>query len=240
MIELEHVSKRYRMGDVDVHALDDVSVRIEEGEYVAIIGPSGSGKSTLLHLIGCLDRPDTGTYRMGGRDLGGLTDDQLAVMRNRMMGFVFQHFYLLPYANALENVELPLIYAGKYHLKKNASVRLGEVGLLKRAAHRPREMSGGEQQRVAIARALVHRPRLLVCDEPTSALDERTGHAIMELLCEFAVDPGRAVLVVTHDSRVFEFGDRTAFLNDGNVVRVEARSGPRPTFTPPPQMGSAA
>lgn len=217
MIELEHVSKTYRMGDVDVHALDDVSVRIEEGEYVAIIGPSGSGKSTLLHLIGCLDRSDTGTYRMGGRDLGGLTDDQLAVLRNRMMGFVFQHFHLLPYANALENVELPLIYAGKYHLKKNASVRLGEVGLLKRAAHRPREMSGGEQQRVAIARSLVNEPPLILADEPTGNLDSKSEQEVIAILGELN-RRGKTVVIVTHELEIAQRAGRTISMRDGKIV----------------------
>lgn len=222
MIELKHISKTYRMGDVDVHALDDVSVRIEEGEYVAIIGPSGSGKSTLLHVIGCLDRPDRGSYRMAERELGSLTDDQLAVLRNRMMGFVFQQFHLLPYATALENVELPLIYAGQHHLKERACTRLGEVGLSKRAAHRPMEMSGGEQQRVAIARSLVNEPPIILADEPTGNLDSRSEQEVITILEELN-RRGKTVVIVTHEPEIARRAKRIVSMRDGRVISDERR-----------------
>jgi len=222
MIELKNVSKTYQMGTVSVHALMDLSLKIKEGEYVAIIGPSGSGKSTLLHVIGCLDRPDTGSYRMGGRELTELTDDQLAVLRNRMMGFVFQQFHLLPYANALENVELPLIYAGQRHLKEKARTRLSEVGLSERATHRPTEMSGGEQQRAAIARSLVNEPPIILADEPTGNLDSKSESEVIGIL-EGLNRQGKTVVIVTHEPGIARHATRTISMRDGRIISDERR-----------------
>jgi macrolide transport system ATP-binding/permease protein len=222
MLELTRVSKTYRMGTVDVHALTDVSLKIKEGEYVAIIGPSGSGKSTLLHVIGCLDRPDTGSYIMGGREIATLTDDQLAVLRNRMVGFVFQQFHLLPYASALENVELPLIYAGRRHLKEKARERLEEVGLSERAAHRPTEMSGGEQQRAAIARSLVNEPPIILADEPTGNLDSKSEAEVIKII-EGLSRQGKTVIIVTHESEIARRAGRIISMLDGRIVSDERR-----------------
>ncbi|MCX6355450.1 MAG: ABC transporter permease [Candidatus Aureabacteria bacterium] len=226
MLELTHVSKTYQMGTVSVHALQDVSVKINEGEYVAIIGPSGSGKSTLLHVIGCLDRPDTGSYLMGGREITKLTDDQLAVLRNKMMGFVFQQFHLLPYANALENVELPLVYAGQRHLKERARIRLGEVGLSERSTHRPTEMSGGEQQRVAIARSLVNEPPIILADEPTGNLDSKSEAEVIAIL-EDLNKKGKTVVIVTHEPEIAKRARRTISMRDGWVISDEKRDSVR-------------
>ena len=220
MIELKNVSKTYQMGRVSVHALVDISLKIEEGEYVAIIGPSGSGKSTLLHVIGCLDRPDAGSYRIGGRELTKLTDDQLAVLRNRTMGFVFQQFHLLSYANALENVELPLIYAGQRHLKERACTRLGEVGLSERAAHRPMEMSGGEQQRVAIARSLVNEPPIILADEPTGNLDSKSEQEVIAIL-DSLNRQGKTIVMVTHEPEIARRARRTISMRDGRIISDE-------------------
>ncbi len=222
MLELKNVSKTYQMGAVSVHALVDVSLTIGDGEYVAIIGPSGSGKSTLLHVIGCLDRPDTGSYMMGGRELTTLTDDQLAVLRNRMMGFVFQQFHLLPYASALENVELPLIYAGQRHLKEKARARLDEVGLSERAAHRPTEMSGGEQQRVAIARSLVNEPPIILADEPTGNLDSKSEAEVIKML-EGLNKQGKTVIIVTHEPEIARRAGRIISMRDGRIISDERK-----------------
>lgn len=222
MIELKNVSKTYQMGTVSVHALMDLSLKVKEGEFVAIIGPSGSGKSTLLHVIGCLDRPDTGSYRMGGRELTTLTDDQLAVLRNRMMGFVFQQFHLLPYASALENVELPLIYAGQRHLKEKARARLEEVGLLERAAHRPTEMSGGEQQRAAIARSLVNEPPIILADEPTGNLDSKSEAEVIKIL-EGLNKQGKTVVIVTHEPEIARRARRIISMRDGRIISDEQK-----------------
>jgi len=240
MLDLKNVSKTYQMGKVRVHALVDVSLKIEEGEYVAIMGPSGSGKSTLLHVIGCLDRPDTGSYRMGGRELTKLTDDQLAVLRNRTMGFVFQQFHLLPYANALENVELPLIYAGQRHLKERACARLGEVGLSERAAHRPMEMSGGEQQRVAIARSLVNEPPIILADEPTGNLDSKSEEEVIAIL-DSLNKKGKTIVMVTHESDIARRARRTISMRDGRIISDERRipgGGEKRTSAPAGQFQS--
>lgn len=223
MIELKNISKTYQMGKVSVHALMDVSAKIDEGEFVAIIGPSGSGKSTLLHVIGCLDRPDTGSYQLGGRELTALTDDQLAVIRNRLMGFVFQQFHLLPYASALENVELPLIYAGQRHLKERARARLGEVGLAERSSHRPTEMSGGEQQRVAIARSLVNEPPIILADEPTGNLDSKSEQEVIAIL-EGLNKKGKTVVIVTHEPDIARRARRIISMRDGRIISDERRS----------------
>ncbi len=225
MIELKNISKTYQMGQVSVRALVDVSLKIKEGEYLAIIGPSGSGKSTLLHVIGCLDRPDIGSYMIGGRELTKLTDDQLAVLRNRLMGFVFQQFHLLPYASALENVELPLIYAGQRHLKERARMRLLEVGLAERATHRPTEMSGGEQQRTAIARSLINEPPIILADEPTGNLDSKSEAEVIKIL-EGLNKQGKTVVIVTHEPEIARHATRTISMRDGQIVSDERR-GPQ-------------
>ena len=182
IIALDNLSRVYRNGEVKVQALQDVSLTIEAGEFIAIMGPSGSGKSTLMHVLGLLDRPDGGTYILYGRDTTQLDDDTLAALRNHLAGFVFQQFHLLQRSSAVENVELPLIYAGRRELKETALERLKEVGLGHRAHHRPGEMSGGEQQRVAIARALVNNPAIIFADEPTGNLDTKSEADIMAAL----------------------------------------------------------
>ena len=175
MIELRNISKTYRMGDVGVQALRNLSLKITPAEFIAITGPSGSGKSTLLHILGFLDSPDSGTYLLGGKNVTGFIDEELAGLRNRFVGFVFQQFNLLPRMTALENIELPLMYGGKSHLKEKAVEKIKAVGLAGRTLHRPNELSGGEQQRVAIARALVNNPLIIFADEPTGNLDTKSA-----------------------------------------------------------------
>ena len=225
LIELRNLSKTYDLGEVKVRALRRVSLDIAEGEFVALIGPSGSGKSTLMNTLGCLDRPSAGSYRLAGEEVAGMNPDQLAQVRNRRIGFIFQNFNLLSRTTALENVEVPLLIARvpRREALARAEAVLEKVCLGERMRALPSQLSGGQQQRVAIARALVHEPALLVCDEPTAALDAQTGHNVLELLREVAVQPNRAVIVVTHDSRVFPFGDRIIHLSDGCVERVETR-----------------
>ena len=220
MIEVQEIVKTYRMGAQEVRAVRGVTLSIRAGDFVAIMGPSGSGKSTLLHIIGCLDRPDTGTYHAGGRDLTHLGDDELAAVRNRLFGFVFQQFHLLPYADARENVELPLIYAGRRHLKESARERLGDVGLAGRADHRPAELSGGEQQRVAIARALVNDPPIILADEPTGNLDTASEAEIIAVL-ERLNREGKTIVVVTHEPEVAAHAARIIKMRDGAVVSDE-------------------
>ncbi|MCX5716294.1 MAG: ABC transporter ATP-binding protein, partial [Candidatus Omnitrophica bacterium] len=171
MIELKNVSKTYQMGQVEVRALQDVSLSVAPGEFLAIMGPSGSGKSTLMHILGLLDRPDSGEYCLGQKNINELSDEEVAAVRNRLVGFVFQQFHLLPRMTALQNAELPLVYAGKRHLKEIAKRRIDEVGLAERMNHKPNELSGGQQQRVAIARSLVNDPLIIFADEPTGNLD---------------------------------------------------------------------
>ncbi|HOU37008.1 MAG TPA: ABC transporter ATP-binding protein, partial [Candidatus Omnitrophota bacterium] len=182
MIEIKNVHKTYIMGSSQVKALDGVSLKIDPGEFIAIMGPSGSGKSTLMHVLGLLDRPDSGEYRLRGREVTTLSDEELAVVRNSLIGFVFQQFNLLPRMSALENAELPLIYAGKRHLRLRAEEELAAVGLRDRILHKPTELSGGQQQRVAIARALVNDPVILFADEPTGNLDSKSKDEIMGIL----------------------------------------------------------
>ena len=220
MIEIRDMVKTYRMGAQEVRAVRNVSLRIHPGDFVAIMGPSGSGKSTLLHIIGCLDRPDSGVYRVSGRDLTHLGNDELAAVRNRLFGFVFQQFHLLPYADARENVELPLIYAGKRHLKESARDRLKDVGLAARADHRPAELSGGEQQRVAIARALVNDPPVILADEPTGNLDTASEAEIIAVL-ERLNREGKTIVVVTHEQEIAAHAARIIKMRDGAVVSDE-------------------
>ncbi|PWC36300.1 macrolide ABC transporter ATP-binding protein [Azospirillum sp. TSO35-2] len=214
------------MGPQTVHALDDVTVTIRRGEFVAVMGPSGSGKSTFMNLLGCLDRPDAGHYRLDGQEVAGLTSDELAAVRNRAIGFVFQSFNLLPRQTALANVMLPMVYAGVGHAARaeRALAALDSVGLRERAGHRPTQLSGGQQQRVAIARALVNAPLLLLADEPTGALDTATSREIMALFQRLN-RRGITIVLVTHEPEVARFADRVLQFRDGRLID-DARQEP--------------
>ena len=222
MIELDNVTKIYNLGEVKVNALDAVSFRCEKGEMISIMGPSGSGKSTMMNIVGCLDRPTSGVYRLDGQDVSRLSDNDLARVRNQKLGFVFQSYNLLPKLTALENVELPLIYAGKNHRRDHAREALESVGIGKRARHHPSEMSGGEQQRVAIARALINNPLTILADEPTGNLDSQSSGAIMLLLQELC-KKGITVIVVTHEQDIAAYTQRTIYLRDGKIVEEKKR-----------------
>jgi putative ABC transport system ATP-binding protein len=219
MIELTGITKTYRMGGVTINALNGVSLRVAPGEFMAVMGPSGSGKSTLMNVIGCLDRPSSGSYRFEGREISAMTDDELAAVRNRKIGFVFQSFNLLSRFSALKNVEIPLIYSAvpSKLRRERAAPLLRKVGLAERMDHKPSELSGGQQQRVAIARALVNDPPLLLADEPTGNLDSRSGAEILDLLSELN-RLGTTILVVTHDRDVAARCKRTITLRDGEIV----------------------
>ncbi|MFL6203522.1 MAG: ABC transporter ATP-binding protein [Thermoanaerobaculia bacterium] len=220
MIRLEGVSRTYLLGHEPVHALVDITEHIEPGEHVAIMGPSGSGKSTLLNVVGCLDRPDQGTYWLNGREVGRLSDDELTDVRRHTIGFVFQSFHLVPRLTAAENVELPMLFAGlsRSERRQRVAAALGEVGLGDRAGHRPNELSGGERQRVALARATIMDPRLLLADEPTGNLDTASGRQILDLLDRMNGE-GITLVVVTHDPNVARRADRIIVLVDGRIVR---------------------
>jgi putative ABC transport system ATP-binding protein len=220
LIETVDLWKTYQMGAEEVHALRGVSIQIERGEYVAIMGPSGSGKSTLMNLIGCLDTPTKGSYLLNGTEVGQMNDDELARIRNQEIGFVFQTFNLLPRATALHNVELPLIYAGVPARERvvRANEALDRVELSDRKHHRPNEMSGGQRQRVAIARALVNNPSILLADEPTGNLDSKTGVEIMALFSKLH-DAGNTILIVTHEADVAAHAARAIHIRDGQVER---------------------
>jgi putative ABC transport system ATP-binding protein len=219
VIELEDVRKTYRMGDIAVHALRGISLRVEPGEYVAIIGASGSGKTTLMNLIGCLDHPSKGTYRLNGLDVRGIDEDRLADVRNRDIGFVFQSFNLIPRTRALANVELPLSYAGVHRTvrRQRASTALAEVGLHDRVDHMPSELSGGQQQRVAIARALVTNPAMILADEPTGALDTVSSAEVMGIFGRLS-EQGRTIILITHELEVAEHARRVIRVSDGMIL----------------------
>ena len=219
MIALTDIEKTYEMGTSRVRALDGVFLHIEKGEYLAIMGPSGSGKSTLMNIIGCLDSPTAGSYRLNKREIARMEDDELARIRNREIGFVFQTFNLLSRAEAVRNVELPLIYSGlpKHERQARAGKALEMVGLRDRMHHKPNEMSGGERQRVAIARAMVNRPSLLLADEPTGNLDSKTGEEIMALIADLHAS-GNTIILVTHEEELAEKAPRVVRLRDGAIV----------------------
>ena len=228
LIELREVCRTYQMGDVEVHALRDVTREIDAGEYVALIGPSGSGKSTLMNTLGCLDRPTSGSYRLGGEEIATMGRDERAAIRNRRLGFVFQSFNLLQRTSALENVELPLMYGRRMSGRKRrerAMEMLDRVGLSDRHDHHPSQLSGGQQQRVAIARALATRPSILMGDEPTGNLDSTTSREVIALFRELNQTEGLTVILVTHDPSVAANADRTLTMCDGRVVGDD-RAGP--------------
>jgi putative ABC transport system ATP-binding protein len=217
MIVLEAVSKIYRTGNIEVRALDHVDLQIHQGEMIAIMGHSGSGKSTMMNILGCLDAPTEGNYLLDGVDVVSLNDKQLAKIRNRKIGFVFQSFNLIPRTTAARNVELPLVYAGISGRRARAIAALEQVGLGNRATHLPNELSGGQQQRVAIARALVTDPSMILADEPTGALDSTSTQDIMKLLVELN-DGGRTIVIITHEDDVAAYASRVVTLEDGRVI----------------------
>ena len=226
LIDAEGLVKTYSMGEQTVHALQGVTLAIDEGEFVAIMGASGSGKSTLMNILGCLDQPSAGTYRLAGDEIQTLHGDALAAIRNRRIGFVFQQFNLLPRTSAIENVELPLVYASMRPAERRARAleALQRVGLAERAGHTPAELSGGQQQRVAIARALVNRPQLILADEPTGALDSQTSEEIMRLLAELN-GQGMTVIIVTHENDIADWAKRRLVFKDGRIVEDRPQPG---------------
>ena len=225
-ILLTNVTKIYTMGDTTVHALAGADLHIAPREMTAIMGPSGSGKSTLMNILGCLDRPTSGSYSLDGHEVATLNDDQLAIVRNQKIGFVFQNFNLLPRMSALQNVALPMVYGGvaqKERLER-ATQALTLVGLQTRVEHRPNELSGGQRQRVAIGRALVNNPAIIMADEPTGNLDSKAGDEIMELFCNLN-DQGRTIILVTHEPEIATFARRILHVRDGKIVRDEKKEG---------------
>jgi putative ABC transport system ATP-binding protein len=223
IIEASSLIKHYTVGESLVRALDGVNMTVAPGEMVAISGPSGSGKSTLMHILGCLDQPDSGRYILAGEDVSLLRRDALADIRNRRIGFVFQTFNLLPRLSALENVELPLLYAGQSHARDRAAETLQAVGLGDRMSHSPNQLSGGQRQRVSVARALINDPALILADEPTGNLDTRTGEEIMALL-ESLNASGRTIVVVTHDAAIAKRCRRQIYIRDGRIVENPAQN----------------
>ena len=221
LIEVRDLTKTYQMGDVEVRALQGVSLTINTGEMVAIMGPSGSGKSTLMNIIGCLDQPSDGTYLLDDVDVGGLNDSQLAAIRNQKIGFVFQQYMLLARTSALRNVELPMLYGGRSDRRKRAQAALEAVGMGDRSDHKPNELSGGQQQRVSIARALVNEPRIILADEPTGALDSKTGDEIIGIFQRLNEEQGITVILVTHDLEVAQHTQRIISVRDGLISSDE-------------------
>ncbi|HLH38925.1 MAG TPA: ABC transporter ATP-binding protein [Bryobacteraceae bacterium] len=222
VISVRNLTKTYHVGEVAVHALRGVSLEIEKGEFVAVVGPSGSGKSTLMHILGCLDSPTSGEYFLDGADVSHLSDDELSEVRNHKIGFVFQGFNLLPRTSALENVELPLLYnAGSLSAterRRRAMEALAAVGLRDRAEHHPNQLSGGQQQRVAIARALMNRPSILLADEPTGNLDSRTSIEVLDIFQSLREERGITIVLITHEPSVAEYGSRIVAFKDGRIV----------------------
>ena len=228
MIELKNIFKVYRSGTVEVKAVDDVSLKIAAGEFVAIMGASGSGKSTLMHILGLLDRPDSGTFLLAGQDITGLSDEQLAALRNRLIGFVFQQFHLLARMTALENAELPLIYAGRRNMQDKVRHELTAVGLADRMTHRPNELSGGQQQRVAIARSLVNDPFIIMADEPTGNLDTKSKDEIVVILKQLNAQ-GKTIVMVTHEPEMAAHASRVIQMRDGKIISDQMKSAPNAT-----------
>ncbi|NLS77937.1 MAG: ABC transporter ATP-binding protein [Chloroflexi bacterium] len=223
VIEIKDITKVYQLGEILVHALRGVSLVVEKGDFISIMGPSGSGKSTLMNIIGCLDLPTAGQYLLEGVDVGRLNDNQLADIRNQRIGFIFQTFNLLPRTTALQNVELPLVYAHNSSSRRQQAIQaLTAVGLADRVDHRPNELSGGQQQRVAIARALINNPAILLADEPTGNLDSKSGREIMSIMQRLNREQGITVVIVTHDPNIAQHTNRTIRLSDGQVVADEA------------------
>ncbi|HOF03135.1 MAG TPA: ABC transporter ATP-binding protein [Atribacterota bacterium] len=222
IMKVEQLKKIYHLGKVDVEALRGVSFEVEEGEFVSIMGPSGSGKSTLMHIIGCLDYPSEGKYYLDGQDITKLNDHQLALVRNKKIGFIFQQFNLLPRATNLRNVEIPLVYAGVSVTERTklSLKALQEVGLGERADHKPNEISGGEKQRVAIARALVNNPSIILADEPTGNLDTKTGYEIMKIFQNLN-ERGNTIILVTHEEEIARYSSRIIHIRDGLVNKIE-------------------
>jgi putative ABC transport system ATP-binding protein len=220
---LDHVRKVYGSGETAVEALTDLSLSVRQGEYLAVMGTSGSGKSTAMNILGCLDRPSSGSYRLNGQPVEHLSDDQLADLRNRQLGFVFQQFHLLPELTALENVMLPMVYAGvpAEQRRQRALAALERVGLGARLQNRPNQLSGGQQQRVAIARAIINEPRLLLADEPTGALDSSTTAEVLDLFDELHRRQGMTILLVTHEQDVAERAERIVHFHDGRLLRSD-------------------
>jgi putative ABC transport system ATP-binding protein len=231
LISLRRVTKTYHVGEVKVPALRGISLDVAAGDFVTVSGPSGSGKSTCMHILGCLDRPTSGEYVLDGRDVSRLSADELAAVRNRQIGFVFQGFNLLARTSALENVELPLLYdghkLGTAARRKKATDALAIVGLADRADHHPNQLSGGQQQRVAIARALINRPSILLADEPTGNLDSRTSIEIMGIFQRLNAEQGITIVLITHEPTIAEYGSRLIAFRDGQIVRDEANASRR-------------
>ena len=228
IINVEDIRKTYKMGDNIVKAVDGVTLSVFNGEYLVIMGPSGSGKTTLMHLMGCLDKPDSGEIYLAGQKVSKLSDRDLAKVRNKMIGFVFQQFNLLPRLTALENVELPMIYAGvpRTIRRKRAKELLAMVGLAERMEHKPTQLSGGQMQRVAIARALANEPQIILADEPTGNLDSKSGEEILKIFSDLHSN-GLTIIVVTHDPEVAENGERVIHMRDGKIVSQEVRASVR-------------